>query len=232
MGLFESIVVVYLRKIYYPQGFGFPLAAFDMKMLSIEILREACTLVMLLAITFIAGNSGYQRLAWFLLSFGVWDITYYVGLKWLLDWPSSLLTWDILFLIPITWIGPVLAPVICSVTMIGFASCILILQHRKYVVKMEIVEWAGIIAGSLLIFYSVIRDFLLIIIKGGYLLKLNTLGSDKQFVAAIYQFVPDHYRWDIFIAGECLIVLTIIVICIRAVNKDCMKQLTGYKTNT
>src|SRR3989339_548079 len=121
MGLFEAIVVVYLRQLYYPQGFDFPLAAFPASRLSVEWLREACTIVMLAALGLMTGRNASGRFAFFILSFGIWDIVYYLGLKWLLNWPASLFTWDILFLIPVAWTGPVLAPVICSFTMILLA---------------------------------------------------------------------------------------------------------------
>jgi len=41
------------------------------------------------------------------VGFGVWDLVYYAGLKALLDWPESWGTWDVLFLIPGIWTGPV-----------------------------------------------------------------------------------------------------------------------------
>ena len=61
---------------------------------------------MLLAVAYIAGGNGPQRFGYFLLSFGIWDVFYYVFLKVLIGWPESLLTWDVLFLIPLTWVGP------------------------------------------------------------------------------------------------------------------------------
>ncbi len=110
MGFLEAIVVVYVRELYYPDGFNFPLKPMPGWLIAVELVRELCTLLML-------GGCGldfrqeylFQRLAVFLFIFGVWDIFYYIGLKIFLNWPESLFTWDILFLIPITWIGPVLA---------------------------------------------------------------------------------------------------------------------------
>ena len=114
MAFLEAIVVVYLRQLYYPQGFDFPLSPLAPKTIAMEWLREIATIIMLVAVGAIAGKNPLQKFASFLYSFAVWDIFYYVGLKLILDWPSSLLTWDILFLFPVRWIGPVLAPVICS----------------------------------------------------------------------------------------------------------------------
>lgn len=118
MGFLEAIVVVYVRELYYPEGFRFPLKLIPPRIFSIELVRELTTLIMLAGIGLLAGKTKSGKFAWFLVNFGIWDITYYLALKIFLDWPESLHTWDILFLIPVTWIGPVLAPVICSVTMI------------------------------------------------------------------------------------------------------------------
>ena len=65
----------------------------------------------------IAGNFR-QWLAGFMISFGVWDIFYYVFLRLLIGWPESLMTWDLLFLLPVPWVGPVIAPVLVSLSMI------------------------------------------------------------------------------------------------------------------
>lgn len=114
----ESSVVVYLRQIFYPHGFAFPLNSGITSMITVEISRELATIVMLFAVGMIAGRDRWQRFSYFLIGFGVWDIFYYVWLKVILDWPSSLFEWDILFLIPIPWIGPVIAPVLVSLVMI------------------------------------------------------------------------------------------------------------------
>jgi len=124
MAFVESAVVVYLRELYYPEGFNFPLVLLPGRIALTEFLREIATLIMLLGIGFLAGRNFRQRFAWFIYSFAIWDIFYYVFLKLILDWPSSWLTWDILFLIPVIWTGPVLAPVLVSLTMIILSSII------------------------------------------------------------------------------------------------------------
>jgi len=100
MGFLEAAVVVYLRLHYYPNGFEFPLVPLEERIATVEILREAATLVMLIGVGVLAGKNLQQRVAFFLLAFAIWDLVYYVGLKLVLDWPSSWLAWDILFLIP------------------------------------------------------------------------------------------------------------------------------------
>jgi len=119
MGLLEAICVIYLRRLF-PVATNFPIPPLDR--LKIEVLREACTIAMLLAVAWLAGVNARSRLACFFFAFGIWDILYYVGLWWLANWPDSLLTWDCLFLIPKPWHGPVLAPVLISLYFVG-ACC-------------------------------------------------------------------------------------------------------------
>jgi hypothetical protein len=121
----ESSVVVYLRQLFYPTGFAFPLKPMPSWLVMVELAREFATLVMLLTVGMIAGKSSWQRFSYFMVGFGVWDIFYYIWLKLLLDWPASLADWDILFLIPLPWIGPVLAPVLVSLVMIAGAVLII-----------------------------------------------------------------------------------------------------------
>jgi hypothetical protein len=84
----------------------------------VEMGRELATLLMLWAVAMLAGRTGRERFAWFSFLFGVWDIVYYVALKLVLGWPASLLTWDVLFMVPLIWTGPVLAPLIVSLLML------------------------------------------------------------------------------------------------------------------
>jgi hypothetical protein len=115
----ESSVVVYLRQILYPEGFAFPLKLATLSQAAVEAVREFATLIMLVLVGIIAGKTRWQRFSFFLIGFGVWDIFYYVWLKLILDWPSLAFDWDILFLIPLPWIGPVIAPVVVSLMMIA-----------------------------------------------------------------------------------------------------------------
>lgn len=76
MGLFECIVVIYLRKIYYPEGFSFPLKIMESDIITVELLREAATLIMLLAVGAISGKTSVEKLGLFIYSFAIWDIFY------------------------------------------------------------------------------------------------------------------------------------------------------------
>jgi len=115
MGFLEAVCVIYIRKIF-PVEANFPIPPMDK--LGFEIIREACTIVMLVAVAWLGGINARSRMACFFYAFGLWDIFYYVGLAWMTAWPSSVLDWDCLFLIPKPWYGPVLAPVLISVYMI------------------------------------------------------------------------------------------------------------------
>jgi hypothetical protein len=90
----------------------------------VELMREAATLVMLFTVGMLAGRTWQTRLGFSALAFGVWDILYYVFLKAICDWPKSLLDWDILFLLPLPWWGPVLAPVSVAFLMIVWGTLV------------------------------------------------------------------------------------------------------------
>ena len=126
MGFLEAAVVIYLRNLFYPNGFNFPLKGFiDPSILIVEWIREFATIIMLVTIGLLAGKKFYEKLAYFVYAFAIWDIFYYIFLKLVLNWPSSFLTWDLLFLIPFPWAGPVLAPLLCTLLML-FTSFIII----------------------------------------------------------------------------------------------------------
>ncbi len=112
MAAVESAVVVYLRALH---GGAEPLSVLlheiPDRLVAIEVGREAATLVMIVAVAAIAGSNVWERFLYFALAFGLWDIFYYVWLWVFIGWPPSLFTWDVLFLIPVPWLGPVLAPV-------------------------------------------------------------------------------------------------------------------------
>jgi len=212
MGALEAIVVVYLRQLYYPEGFEFPLALLSQQFISVEILREIATIVMLAAVGIIAGKTLIQRFSYFLFAFAIWDIFYYAWLKILLDWPASFLTWDVLFLIPVTWVGPVLAPIICSITMIIFAENILIPQHQGKVVTTTLFDWVLTFLGSFMIFCTFIWDYTKIIFQGGFMSKLGSLAENQEFWNIMSSYEPEKFNWLLFSIGEILIFVAIFLI--------------------
>lgn len=155
-GYIESAVVVYLRAIFYPDGFTFPLAMFDAtalgrRLMVTEIGREAATLVLIVTAAWLFGTNRQERVAYSLLIFAVWDIFYYVWLKVLLDWPASITDWDVLFLIPTIWASGVLYPVLVATAMFLFAVAILhrSAQHRPLSIGWS--EWIGWSASSIIL---------------------------------------------------------------------------------
>ncbi len=216
MGFLEAIVVVYLRELYYPDGFQFPLKEMSPAIIIIEWTREICTLLMLGSVAWISGKILIKRFSVFLFIFGVWDIIYYVGLKIFLDWPESLLTWDILFLIPITWVGPVLAPVLCSLLMIFFAVILDKLILKNNLKKLIRKEWILLITGAAFIYFTYTIDFGLILINGHFLRDFSNLPKNPEFLKILSNWIPSHFNWTVFAAGFIIICSSIWLIVKRS----------------
>jgi len=220
MGFLESAVVVYLRRIYYPYGFDFPLVSMDVAGVITEITRELATMIMLLSVSILSGNNGRQRFAYFLYSFALWDIFYYVFLYFLIDWPSSLMTWDILFLIPVSWAGPIITPVIVSFTMIALALLILISDTKNRRLHFNFIIWCFFVMGSLLLFLSFIWDY------SNYLLEYHNIKELLHFWdnRAVYEtannFIPNKFNWFLFMSGEILFVTGIVFLAFRRNSEE------------
>ncbi len=150
-GFLEAAVVVYLRELYYPDGFRFPIVVIPDHILAVEMLRELTTLLMLFAVAIVAGRDRLDRFFVFAFLFGVWDIVYYLGLWLLLGWPPSLFTWDVLFLIPVPWLGPVIYPMLVSVFLITGFGVHERIRARGDTVGLMRAEWAVACAGALTI---------------------------------------------------------------------------------
>ena len=156
-GLVEASVVIYLRALYYPGGFAFPLIPMPVTHLAVELVREAATIVMLIAVGVLAGSRGWERFGFFLAAFGLWDLFFYSWLRVAIGWPQSLGDWDILFLIPLPWIGPVYSPVTVALVMVvlGTATARRICVGRIF--RPRIVSWVlgtastAVILGSYMI---------------------------------------------------------------------------------
>jgi hypothetical protein len=155
----EAAVVVYLREIFHPEGFSFPLTNFGIdprwrQLLLTEIGREAATMLLILSAAALLGRTSQQRFALFLAIFAIWDIFFYVWLKILINWPSSLMDWDILFLIPTTWAGPVLAPVLVSAAMFAFSVLMLSRSWLGHPLEPSRAEWAGFVLSAVVVVVS------------------------------------------------------------------------------
>ena len=200
-GYVEASIVVYLRVIYdpvraevypdRPPDSLLPLMTVEqlresdplhVRRLDIELGREAATMIMLITLASLAVRRRGEWIAMLMISFGVWDITYYVGLKAMIGFPASLLTWDILFLLPVPWLGPVLAPVIVSLSMIGAGILLLTRTGRGGPLHAHWYHWAGIVAGGFIIILSFCNDY-----------SRTMVGE-----------LPGPFNWVLFAAGEAV----------------------------
>ncbi|MEW6002238.1 MAG: hypothetical protein AB1638_06275 [Nitrospirota bacterium] len=215
MGFLEAAVVVYLRQLYYPEGFSFPLKMMAFEDLTVEYIREISTIVMLFSVGIVAGRNFYERFSYFLICFGIWDIFYYIWLKILLDWPPSLLTWDILFLIPVIWAGPVLAPLICAFTMVMVAGFLLYFQQKEYSIRISLFEWTLMVSGSLIIFSTFVWEYSKLIIIDEFMPQFLTLRGDPYFEQIIADYVPRAYNWPLFSLGESFLLSFFLLFCRR-----------------
>src|SRR5216684_5809191 len=131
-GFLEAVVVVYLRAAvgllpgyqgtlsdvvrmsgeFYVQSQS--ISQFPKSLLTLELLREAATILMLLSVAFLTSSKSRARAAVFLWTFALWDAVYYAGLWATVRWPLSLRDPDVLFLIPVPWISPVWFPLLVS----------------------------------------------------------------------------------------------------------------------
>jgi hypothetical protein len=198
MAFAEAAVVVYLRKIYYPEGFAFPLKFIAEAEILVEVYREIATVLMLIGFSALSGRSLDRRFACFIISFGIWDIFYYVWLKALIDWPATLFDWDILFLIPIPWIGPVIAPASVSLILVIIGMVIVSLHHRGRRLKPSFIAGGIALAGSAVILYSFMHD----------------TG------ATLRQEFPRPYRYDLLIIGNMLLVMSFVLAYMKSRKED------------
>ena len=218
MGYLESAVVVYLRMLFYPEGFHFPLKALDHSTSITEFWREAATMVMLYGVSWLAGKNRHQRFAFFLYNFAIWDLFYYVFLKVILNWPESLLTWDILFLIPVPWVGPVLVPCILSITMIVFSGIILNFNVKDPNTRMKRSEGWLIIAGSIIVIASCVEDFISNLRERkelGNMFNIFNPRGKSQLFTDFTTYMPKSFDWWLFAIGEGLILLVIVMYFVR-----------------
>jgi len=182
MAYVEAMAVVYLRELLYPEGFSFPLKLTPLNLFAMELFRELASIVMLVVVAAIAGKKFWERFGHFIILFGTWDIFYYVWLKITINWPSSLFDWDILFLIPIPWIGPVIAPVLVALLMVIIGLSITSLFARGYTFRPTTVTWVLSVVGTTALLFSFMRD----------------TG------ATLYQQMPQPYMYGFLIMGLLL----------------------------
>jgi hypothetical protein len=129
-GFLEATVVVYLRAAagllpgyrgtlsdvirlsgeFYRQAQA--IGEFPQSLITLEVLREAATILVLLSVAVLSSAKRRSRAAIFLWTFAIWDIVYYASLWATVRWPPTLRERDVLFLIPVPWFAPVWFPLL------------------------------------------------------------------------------------------------------------------------
>jgi hypothetical protein len=195
MAWVESAVVFYIRtmidRIQPYQADPLPLIG---TLGPVELMREVATMVMLFTVGLLAGRNWRSRLGYSALAFGVWDIFYYVFLKVMCGWPNSLADWDILFLLPLPWWGPVWAPVAIATLMILWGTLASQFEtdgpgrgHRR--------AWLLNVTGMALALYVFMAD---------------TLRVADGGVDAIRNVLPARFNWPLFSAALGLMAAPVI----------------------
>jgi len=187
MAWVESAVVYYLRtminRLEPYQPYPLPIVG---GIGTAEVVREAATLVMLLMVGILAGRTWRARWGYAALAFGIWDIFYYVFLKVLTSWPRTLQDWDILFLIPLPWWGPVWAPAAIAALMIVWGTLV---THFEDHPGLRLVGWRSTVLCVL-----------------GMLLALAIFMVDAFRVAnqgehALRNMLPSYFHWPWFLVA-------------------------------
>jgi len=155
----------------------------------VELIREAATLVMLLAVGMLAGRTWRTRLGYAAIAFGVWDIFYYVFLKMICDWPKSLFDWDILFLLPLPWWGPVLAPLCIASLMIVWGTLVSQCIDRNPGTAVTSTLWRLNWLGIALALYVFMAD---------------SLHAVNEGLDATRTVLPTTFNWSVFVVALTL----------------------------
>lgn len=206
----EAAVVEYLRALYYPLqegGFHFPVLTLEqiesmgyehVRRLAIEFGRELATLAMLAVLGVTAGSNRREAWAHFMIAFGVWDIFYYLWLKLFIDWPPGLMTWDLLFLIPVPWVAPVLAPVIISVALIVSGLIVLFFESQQRPLATTWLDWVFLVLGGFTVIVSFCQDY------------RNVMNGG----------VPVSFNWTLFFTGFCIAAAIFLLVLFRQFRVD------------
>ncbi|MCB1125996.1 MAG: hypothetical protein KDM81_05835 [Verrucomicrobiae bacterium] len=197
----ESAIVFYLRtmvdRLEPYQANPLPLFA---GLAGVEVIREAATMFMLATVGFLAGRDRVSRWGYAMIAFGVWDICYYLFLIPMTGWPHSLLDWDILFLIPLPWWGPVLAPTLIATLMITWGT--LVTQ----------VPWlrAGGFGGA-----RVLLPTGLGILLALYVFMADAIRVAPQGEQALRQMLPTQFNWPLFLLAFALMSIPVLTLLRR-----------------
>src|ERR1043165_6433468 len=172
-----------------------------------ELVREAATMVMLLTVGILAGRNWRSRLGFSAIAFGVWDIFYYVFLKVMCGWPHTLFDWDILFLLPLPWWGPVLAPVSIALLMILWGTLVSSWRIERARDGSEWKVWSLNFVGVGLALYLFMQDSMRVM-NGG--------------VEALRNLRPQSFSWPWFCVALLLMATPIL---------EVLWRMAGFRKN-
>ncbi|CAG1014128.1 hypothetical protein ANAEL_04899 [Anaerolineales bacterium] len=192
MAYLESAVVVYLRRLYGIRDLILSVPHFDPQIGAIETGRELATLVMLLAVGWAAGRKFQSRLGFAVFAFGVWDIFYYIWLRVFIGWPQTAFDPDLLFLLPLPWWGPVLAPVLVALLMVMVGAILIRKDAHGLDVRPTFLDWSTLIAGVIIVLYSFMSD------------ALAALPADTQTLSKLR---PSEFNWPVYLVGLAMLAL-------------------------
>ena len=167
-----------------------------------EIVREAATLIMLLTVGWLAGTSWKSKLGFFMAAFGVWDIFYYLFLKIIVGWPHSFFDWDILFLMPLPWWGPVLSPILISIVLIILGGLLAHSEINNVTFRFGKLGWSFYVCGSFIALY-VFMD-----------LSIETIGKGSVRIEEL----PIRFNWPLFVLALFFMVMPVFEAGIRSVK--------------
>jgi len=185
MALFEAVVVVYIRGLLNITNDHVVLGSY----VTMELWREVATLVMLVAVGWLAGRRPLERFAYGLFAFGLWDIWYYIWLKVWLGWPRTLFDWDTLFLLPFTWWGPVLSPVLIATLLCVSAVLTVLRLARGERLGFTPIRRSLTAMGALLALYVFMSDSLHAYLQG---------RTDWSILR------PEPFKWSLFLIALVL----------------------------
>jgi hypothetical protein len=199
MAWVESAVVFYVRtminRVEPYQAEPLPIIG---SLGPVELVREIATLLMLLTVGLLAGRTWRARLGYSAIAFGVWDILYYVFLKVMCGWPHSLFDWDILFLLPLPWWGPVAAPVLIALLLILWGTLVSQFNPRTPSRSRGWASRGSISAGIVLALYTFMAD---------------TLAVASQGTDVVRRVLPAHFNWPLFTLALALMAAPVLQQC-------------------
>lgn len=190
MAYLESAVVVYLRRLYGISELNQALVSMDTQIIYIEVGREIATLIMLFMAAFLTGKTIPARVGYFLLLFGTWDIFYYIWLRVFIGWPAGWLDTDLLFMLPLPWWGPVLAPMLIAVLMVLMGISLVRADGMRKVVRPGKIGWVALILGVLIDMYVFMADAIAALPA-----NMNTLAHVQM----------SQFKWPIYLLGLVMI---------------------------